>query len=204
MNNPIKRHEELQQLTEGIFNSITNRISSFLKSPPSATLPSYKSSQNAKKYQQKYGIHYVIDGYPTNKYFDASDLIQLYKNGQIKNDTKINFVKSKKPFFPFINLMKREPFASSLADYFKQDNSSPDPNTAYMISNLSTALGVDPHYTTPEKKSLPQIANIIYRNPGSENTLVIYDSEKSEFIPIKSSSIWTRINDIVLHLRTLP
>jgi hypothetical protein len=199
MTDPIKKYEELKNLTEGIFN----KIYTALKSPPSATLPSHKSAQNAKKYQQMYGVHYIIKGFSKNKYYDASDLINLYKNGQIKNDTPIKILNSKKSFFPFINLLKREPFSSSLKDYFKQSNENPDANTSYSIAVLKRPVGKKPYYAT-QKSTIPQIADMIVANPGLENILDIYNSDKSTYIPIKSSEIWPRIESLVNHFRAHP
>lgn len=199
MTDPVKKYEELQQLTEGIFN----KLYTALKSPPSATLPSAQAAQNAKKYQQMYGTHYIIKGASKNKYYDASDLINLYKNGQIKNDTQVKVLNSKKPFFPFVNLIKREPFASTLKDYFKQGNDNPDANVSYTVAVLKRPAGRAPYYVN-QKSTIPQIADMIVKNPGLENILAVYDSSKSEYFPIQSTKIWPRINSLISHFRAHP
>lgn len=100
MKDPIKKFEELVQLTEGLFSRIGRGISSFLHSAPTKTLPSAQSAERLKNLQNLYGISYTVDGFP-NKYFSGYQLIQMYINGSVKNNTLIKQNKSKKPEFQF-------------------------------------------------------------------------------------------------------
>lgn len=199
MIDPITRNEELQNLTENIFRNIFNK----LNSRPSATLPSHQSAENAKRYQQTYGTNYIIKNGPKNKYYTASDLIKLYINQQIHNNTELKVFNSKKPYFRFISLMKREPFASVLKDYYRDNNDSPDPNTSYTIAKLLRNSAGKLQYVT-EKRTLPEIAQMINSEPGLENTLQIYDSAKSAYVPVQSSEMWAQINNIKNNLSLIP
>ena len=196
MQDPIEKYQNLQNITENIFNGLWSKLTS----PPSATLPSSVHAANARQYQQTYGVHYIIKGFSKNKYYDASDLIKLYKNGQIKNDTEIKRLKSKKGYFPFINLLKREPFASQLKDFFVQSNDKPNPNVSYSVAVPVTPARGDSYYKTV-KITVPKIAKFIIDNPGIDDLMNIYDSESEIYIPIKSSGIWPEIEKWTVHYR---
>ena len=199
MIDPVKKHEELQSLTEGVFSGLWNK----LNSPPSATLPSSVHADNAKKYQAMYGTHYIIKGSPKNRYYDASDLIQLYKNGQIKNNTEIKIVNGKKTYFPFINLLKREPFASKLKDFFVQDNDKPNANISYAFAFPVTPKTGNPYYKTV-KTTIPAIAKFIIKNPALDKILNVYDPASEKYVSAMSSALWPEINSWINHLKVSP
>lgn len=204
MKDPIKKYEELQTLTEGIFGNLWRKINS----PPSQTLPSSISANNANHIQSMFGVHYLIKGGPSNKYYDASDLIQLYINKQIKNDTRLKTIDIKtgkgSKFFPFINLMKREPFASKLKDYFVQSNNSPDSNSTYNFGiPQKPGRNGQPHYKT-EKYTIPQMANFLAKNPAYKQVVTIYDSSKDSFVPLMQTKYWSSIDSLINFYATHP
>jgi len=194
MKDPIKKFEELVQLTEGLFGRIGRGISSFLHSAPTKTLPSAQSAERLKNLQNLYGISYTVDGFP-NKYFSGYQLIQMYIKGSVKNNTLIKQNKSKKPKFEFKELMKREPFYSYLKDHFKQDNDDVDPNAKLTLAVLDRTK--NPIEYNKQQMNSVEISNFIKQNPGSENVLLILNPENNKFIPLKSSPEWPIINNLL-------
>lgn len=182
MIDPVKKNEELRNLTESIFRNI-------FKSRPAKTLPSAQAAQNAERFRQAHGTNYIIKNGPKNKYYTGSDLVKLYINKQINNDTELKVFNSKKPFFRFISLMKREPFASALKDYYRDDNDSPDPNTSYFIAvpNAMTRK-----YET-KKATIMDIVDDIRNDPNLQNKMKVYDSKKEQWQLIQSSELWMEI-----------
>lgn len=199
MIDPVKKNEQLKFITENIFN----KIYSMLKSRPTAVLPSYQSAQKSREYQKMYGTYYSIKGFPLKQY-DASDLIKLYKEKKIHNDTKLNIVnkgkKNKNIYFPFLQLLNREPFLSALAHDFRDERTPapPKPDQTYIFAIPEKTKTGKPTFRS-KKMKISQVVDFLIKNPSYKSVILIYIDSKSSYIPLKNTELWDGIEQLISH-----
>ena len=82
MIDPIKKQQELQSLTEGIFNHLFSKTKD---------LPSVQQSNAIKSYRDKHQVYYFIDDIAMrNQKLSAMELIKLFHDGSIDENTLLN------------------------------------------------------------------------------------------------------------------
>jgi len=186
MIDPIKKFNELQTLTEGMFNHLFSKV----KTPPAA-----QQSDALRAYNQKYQIRYWVVGHPNKIQWNAADLIKGYKNGEINNDTELIQVgvKRAKPM-AFKEFMKYEPYKSELSAH-NEEKENTDPNPSYDFATIETNPFTGEKSYKKETLTIPEIAKYINENPTFKELLKVYDPLKKSFIPIMTSSLWGEISN---------
>lgn len=153
MTDPVKKYEELRGLTEGWFNDFFKR---------SAPLPSNQQRAALNAYQEKYQVLYVIKDFP-RKRWNASQLIQGYKNGEITNNTEIKKSGTKDNWVEFSTFLKYEPFKSALENI--DDNSKSEVNPKINFVNIRTYNSTK----KIERGTLEDLANYILNSANGVN-----------------------------------
>ncbi len=184
MKDPVKKFKELQIQTESIFDNLFKRT----KTPPSV-----HHSDAIKVHREKFQIRYKIVGSPLRKEYNALDLINSFKNGEITEDTELIQVGVKKPKpIKFQEFMRYEPYRSALSN-----NGSTIP-TDYNTKVYFTVIHFPPDPTKENKKhtaTIKELAIILKDNPSLEKYFKVFEDGK--YMPVTSSSIYTDLVELM-------
>lgn len=179
MKDPIKKFQELQTLTEGIFGRLFSRTTT----PPSVAKSNAIKAQLGK-------IKYKVLNSSNNKEYRPIDLIKAFKDGEINKDSELVRVGVLNPIpSKFEEFMKYEPFKSGV-----KDEDIPEYND--IIKVLLTYHPNDPSkINNPRKISIANFARELKRDSSLIDYIKIYD--KNDYVPLKSSTYFPEIEKLV-------
>ena len=192
MIDPIKKQQELQSLTEGIFNHLFSKTKD---------LPSVQQSNAIKSYRDKHQVYYFIDDIAMrNQKLSAMELIKLFHDGSIDENTLLKQVGVKKAvWFPFEKLLKYEPYKSSLNNV-GNDEKPPMVNNKIYIH--FTNLVPNNMLNKPFYKTIEELAGYIKSDASVEDWTKIWEDKK--WVDLKKSSIYPDFQSWLNYLRSLP
>ncbi len=183
MTDPVKKYKELKLLTERIFDNLFQRV----KNPPSV-----KQSDALKSYREKYQIRYKVVGSPLRKEYNAMDLIQAYKNGEIDDNTELVQVgvRNSTPA-KFSEFKKYEPYKSELnLDNIPSVNFNP--NIQFVLTHFPAQPALENKVQIGTFKT---IAKIIKDEPSLEPFILIFDEGK--YKKLSASSYYSDITALL-------